>query len=50
MLTADEEPVRLYERLVEKLWRRAHKGREAVQQLHMILERSAMKSAARKAS
>jgi hypothetical protein len=51
MLTADEEPVRLYEKLVERLWRRAHKGREAAQQLRMILERSAMKSAgARKAS
>ena len=51
MLTADEEPVRLYEQLVERLWRRAYKGREAAQQLRMILERSAMKSAgARKAS
>jgi transcriptional regulator with XRE-family HTH domain len=51
MLTADEEPVRLYEQLVEKLWRRAHKGREAASQLRMILERSALKSpGARKAS
>jgi transcriptional regulator with XRE-family HTH domain len=51
MLTADEEPVRLYEQLVERLWRRAHKGREAASQLRMILERSAMKSpGARKAS
>jgi transcriptional regulator with XRE-family HTH domain len=51
MLTADEEPVRLYEQLVEKLWRRAHKGREAASQLRMILERSAMRSAGtRKAS
>ena len=50
MLTADEEPVRLYEQLVEKLWRRAHKGREAAHQLRMILERSAMRSPARKAS
>jgi len=51
MLTADEEPVRLYEKLVERLWRRAHKGREAAHQLRMILERSALKSAgARKAS
>ncbi|WP_245286805.1 helix-turn-helix domain-containing protein [Bradyrhizobium sp. Tv2a-2] len=40
MLTADEEPVRLYEQLVEKLWRRAHKGREAAAQLRMIVERS----------
>jgi transcriptional regulator with XRE-family HTH domain len=51
MLTGDEEPVRLYEQLVEKLWRRAHKGREAAAQLRMILERSAIKpAAARKAS
>lgn len=45
-LTGDEEPVRLYERLVEKLWRRAHKGRDAAAQLRMILERSAIKPAA----
>jgi transcriptional regulator with XRE-family HTH domain len=51
MLTGDEEPVRLYEQLVENLWRRAHKGREAAAQLRMILERSAIKPAAtRKAS
>ena len=51
MLTADDEPVRLYEQLVEKLWRRAHKGRDAVQQLRMILERSALQGpGARKAS
>ncbi|HLZ02871.1 MAG TPA: helix-turn-helix transcriptional regulator [Bradyrhizobium sp.] len=51
MLTADEEPVRLYEQLVEDLWRRAHKGREAVAQLRMILERSGIKpTGARKAS
>ena len=50
MLTADEEPVRLYEQLVDRLWRRAHKGREAAHQLRLILERSAMRSPARKAS
>lgn len=51
MLTADEEPVRLYEQLVEKLWRRAHKGREAVNQLRMILDRSAIRApGTRKAS
>jgi transcriptional regulator with XRE-family HTH domain len=51
MLTGDEEPVRLYEQLVENLWRRAHKGRDASAQLRMILERSAIKPAAtRKAS
>jgi transcriptional regulator with XRE-family HTH domain len=45
MLTGDEEPVRLYEQLVENLWRRAYKGREAASQLRMILERSAIKPA-----
>ncbi len=50
MLTADEEPVRLYEQLVDKLWRRAYKGREAAHQLRMILDRSAMRLPARKAS
>lgn len=48
MLTADEEPVRLYEQLAENLWRRAHKGRDAAAQLRMILERSAIKPAPRK--
>ena len=51
MLTADEEPVRLYEQLVEKLWRRARKGREAAAQLRMIIERSGISAAgARKAT
>jgi transcriptional regulator with XRE-family HTH domain len=50
MLTSDEEPVRLYEQLVEKLWRRARKGREAAAQLRMIIERSGIgATAARKA-
>ena len=49
MLTGDEEPVHLYEQLVEDLWRRAHKGRDAAAQLRMILARSAIKpTAARK--
>lgn len=48
MLTSDEEPVRLYEQLVEKLWRRAHKGREAAAQLRMIIERSGISAAAAK--
>jgi transcriptional regulator with XRE-family HTH domain len=43
MLTADEEPVRLYERLVEDLWRRAFKGRDAAAQLRLILDRSAIR-------
>jgi transcriptional regulator with XRE-family HTH domain len=51
MLTSDEEPVRLYEQLVEKLWRGAHKGREAAAQLRMIIERSGISAAgARKTS
>jgi hypothetical protein len=43
MLTADAEPVRLYEQFVERLWRTAHKGREAVSRLHTILDRSGTK-------
>jgi transcriptional regulator with XRE-family HTH domain len=51
MLTGDDEPVRLYQQLVENLWKRAHKGRDAAAQLRMILERSAIKRArTRKAS
>jgi transcriptional regulator with XRE-family HTH domain len=50
MLTADEEPVRLYEQLVEKLWLRAHKGREAAAQLRITIERSGISAGgARKA-
>ena len=40
MLTADEEPVKLYEQLAERLWSRAHKGRDAVTRLRAIIERS----------
>ena len=40
MITADAEPVRLYEQFIERLWRTAYKGREAISQLHIILERS----------
>jgi transcriptional regulator with XRE-family HTH domain len=40
MLTADEEPVKLYEQLAERLWSRAHKGRDAVTRLRAIMERS----------
>jgi transcriptional regulator with XRE-family HTH domain len=51
MLTSDEEPVRLYEQLVQKLWRRAQKGREATTQLRMIVERSGISATgARKTS
>jgi transcriptional regulator with XRE-family HTH domain len=42
MLTGDEEPVRLYEQLVEQLWRQAHKGRGAAELLRTIVQRSAI--------
>ena len=42
MLTSDEEPVRLYEKLVADLWRRAHKGQQAAKQLRAVLDRSAI--------
>ena len=42
MMTADVEPVRLYETLVEDLWRRALKGRDAADLLHRVLDRSAI--------
>lgn len=45
MLTADEEPVRLYEQLVEQLWRRALRGRDAITRLRTILERSGIEPA-----
>jgi transcriptional regulator with XRE-family HTH domain len=40
MVTADEQPVSLYERLAEDLWRRALKGSDAVKRLRAVLERS----------
>ncbi|GJE27970.1 hypothetical protein LKMONMHP_2832 [Methylobacterium organophilum] len=39
-LTADEEPVRLYESLTADLWQRAHKGSDAVALLRTVLDRS----------
>lgn len=50
MLTADEEPVRLYEKLAEDLWRRARKGREAAERLHAVLDRSGIRTRIREAS
>ena len=41
-VTADIEPVQLYERLVDDLWKRARKGREAADLLRMVLSRSAI--------
>ncbi|CAN7191907.1 helix-turn-helix domain-containing protein [Bosea sp. LjRoot237] len=40
MLTADEEPVRLYEEIANDLWRRALKGSEAGAVLRAAIERS----------
>jgi transcriptional regulator with XRE-family HTH domain len=40
MLTADEEPVRLYEEIADGLWRRALKGSEAGTVLRAALHRS----------
>ena len=45
-LTADEQPVRLYEDLTNHLWRRARKGREAGAVLRAVLDRSAITPAA----
>jgi transcriptional regulator with XRE-family HTH domain len=42
MLTADVEPVRLYESLVDDWWKRARKGKEAAELLHTVLARSAI--------
>lgn len=46
MLTSDEEPVRLYEKLVTDLWRSAHKGSEAASVLRAVLSRSGVGSRA----
>jgi hypothetical protein len=43
MVTADEQPVRLYERFVEKLWRYSRKGNDAVKHLQAALKRSGIK-------
>lgn len=42
MLTADEQPVRLYEAIADDLWRRALKGSEAAAMLRAALDRSAI--------
>lgn len=42
MMTADVEPVRLYETLVDDLWKRARKGKDAADLLHRVLTRSAI--------
>ncbi|KRW95645.1 helix-turn-helix domain-containing protein [Paracoccus sp. MKU1] len=40
MVTGDVEPVRLYERLAEDLWRRSRRGESAIRTLREVLERS----------
>jgi transcriptional regulator with XRE-family HTH domain len=45
MVTTDDQCVGLYERLAEDLWRRSHKGREAIKRLQMVLDRSGIESA-----
>jgi transcriptional regulator with XRE-family HTH domain len=46
MLTADEQPVRLYEDIANDLWRRARKGIEAGAVLRAVLDRSSITLAA----
>lgn len=46
MLTADAEPVRLYETIVGDLWKRAYKGGPAVDILRTALDRSGIRSPA----
>lgn len=51
MMTADREPVRMYEQLADDLWKRARKGRAAVALLRSIIARSGIDAARiRKAS
>jgi transcriptional regulator with XRE-family HTH domain len=51
MVTADDQPVRMYEQLADALWHRARKGGEAIALLKGALERSGVARArARKAS
>ena len=40
MLTSMDEPVHLYEKLADDLWKRGHKGRRAVEALETVLARS----------
>lgn len=50
MLTADEEPVRLYEEIANDLWRRALKGSEAGAVLRAAIERSGIARSVGKAA
>ena len=44
LVTADRQAVELYEKLTDDLWRRAHKGKDAIKLLRATLNRSAIKS------
>ena len=46
MVTVDRQAVELYEKLAEDLWRRAHKGIDAVKLLRAALDRSGIKGEA----
>jgi transcriptional regulator with XRE-family HTH domain len=43
MVTSDKVAVELYEKLTDDLWRRAHKGGDAVKRLQAVIDRSAVK-------
>lgn len=43
MLTAAEEPVRLYEKIADDLWKKAHKGARAAEALQAALDRSGVR-------
>ncbi len=45
MMTADREPVRMYEQLTSDLWKRARKGRSAVALLRSVIARSGIEAA-----
>jgi transcriptional regulator with XRE-family HTH domain len=44
MMTADREPVRMYEKLTDDLWKHAQKGRSAVALLRAVIARSGIES------
>jgi hypothetical protein len=43
MVISDEAAVELYEELADDLWRRTHKGTNAVERLQTVLDRSGIK-------
>jgi transcriptional regulator with XRE-family HTH domain len=47
MVTSDAQAVGLYKKLADDLWRRAHKGSDAVKLLKTVLDRSGTKRATR---